>query len=515
MFSIVYARASSDPKEQRISVDRALKLCSDRARELWPDADVVTFRDDDLTAADPDVYRPGFAAVLSEIRAARRGDLVGIVVTEQSRLTRQGTHAWDDLVITLTMAGLTKVDTLSGPVSVEPGNRLSGRIIAVVDAEEVERTKARTQRAHRHLFNEGRPTGHPPFGYVRSKDAAGRTTFVEHEEHAAIVRDIYSWALQGHSINAIVERLNAAGVKSKASSWNFKDGRDVPGWTKFGVRKLLTTPTMCGQRVHTDKLTKEVTTTPGTWAPIVDIDTWQRVQRVLGQPTTVTGANGETYRVRTKARPLARRYLLSGGRRRGANGQPGEAYGILRCAKCGSPLVAQTQARRGGERVPGYQCHPKSGGCGGVSITPASEVEDAIVETIQTRLLNSPQLRALLNASIDADVAALRIERDAAKSRMLDAAQLKGAGTIDLDSFVVMNAAAKADYDAADAKLSTMTTDVLLPSADDVINNWHAMTLAVQRATLERLVERIVISDGKGCGRGFQERRIREPVWRA
>lgn len=108
---------------------------------------------------------------MPDVCAARNGEIVGIVANEQSRLTRQGDGAWEQLVVTLTKAGVTKVETLrNGPISVEPGNRLVGRLLAVVDAEEVERTEARVQDAHRELFNEGRPSGRAPFGYRSTKD---------------------------------------------------------------------------------------------------------------------------------------------------------------------------------------------------------------------------------------------------------------------------------------------------------------------------------------------------------
>src|SRR5262245_18679812 len=110
-YSLIYARASSDPNDQRISVDRQIKLCTARALDLWPTAEVRVFRDDAITGADPNVHWPGFADFLRAIRTARPGTIAGVVVNEQSRLTRQGEHAWDDLVVTLTKAGITKVET--------------------------------------------------------------------------------------------------------------------------------------------------------------------------------------------------------------------------------------------------------------------------------------------------------------------------------------------------------------------------------------------------------------------
>jgi DNA invertase Pin-like site-specific DNA recombinase len=516
-FALVYARASSDKSLQRISVDRQIKLCTARAADMWPDAAVRVFRDDAITAADPNVYRPGFADFLTAVRAARKGELAGVVTNEQSRLTRQGTGAWDDLVVTLTKAGITKVETLrSGPVSVEPGNRLVGRLLAVVDAEEVERTKVRVQDAHHDLFNEGRPSGRAPFGYRSAKDDAGRPALERDPVAGPVVEQVFNMAIQGHAVTTIVEWLNAGPVPPRSASWKFSDGRKVTGWTSNSVRSVLTSPTVAGLRAHTDD-DGVLHTVPARWESLIDVDRWQNVQRLLGRPRTVIGVNGEEYRVRTKPRPQPRKYLLSGGRRRsGIKGQPGEVYGVLRCWKCDFPLVAQTQTRPGGVRMPAYQCHPKvdPGACGGVSISPADDVEAAVVEIIQDQLALSPKLRKLLSATDDAEAARWRADRDAARGRMLDAGQLFGAGTIDRDTFKVMHEAAKTEHDAADARLTSMTTDMALPSADDVIHRWESLTLAVQRAVVDRLIDRIVVGQGYAGRPGFNEDRLSDPVWR-
>lgn len=529
VFSIVYGRASADPSDQRISVDRQIKLCTARAEELWPGAEVRVFRDDAITAADPNTYRPGFAAFLTAIRSARKGDIAGVVVNEQSRLTRQGTGAWDELVVTLTMAGVTKVETLrAGAVSVEPGNRLVGRILAVIDAEEVERTKARVQDAHRELFKEGRPSGRAPFGYRSTRvcpgsphcDANddGRPHRVADPVEAPWVPQVFAWLLEGHAVSVIIERLDAAGVAPRSARWKFSDNRNAAtGWKPTAVRSLLTSPSVAGLRGHIDA-DGVLHTVPARWEPLVDFDVWQRAQQVLGQPTTVTGLNGETYRVRTMPAPRPRRYLLSGGQRRGIAGQPGEAYGVLRCGKCGSPLVAQTQGRRGGERVPAYQCHPKGGqlkACGGVSISPADAVEAFVVTLVQAELAASPLLRARLNGTQNADTDRWRLERDAAKARMLVASQLLGAGDIDRDEFDAMRSPAKADYDAAQARLATTTSDVDLPSMDDVIDRWDTLTLVQQRAVIDRLIERIDVAPSQRGHPGFDEQRLSAPIWRA
>jgi DNA invertase Pin-like site-specific DNA recombinase len=507
-FALIYARASSDPSDQRISVDRQVKLCTARAEELWPSAEVRVFRDDGITAADPDVHRPGFAGFLEAVRIARKGAIAGVVVNEQSRLTRQGTGAWDELVVTLTRSGVTKVETLrAGPISVEPGSRLAGRILAVVDAEEVERTTARTRDAHRELFEEGRPSGGPPFGYRSTKDSAGRPAFEVDETEAPIVREAFEMALAGHAVSAIVEQLNATGVPPRSARWKFGDGRKLTEWRATTVRHMLRSPSVAGLRSHTDP-DGQTRTVAARWAAIVAVERWHQVQRVLGQPGIVVGVNGRSYPVRTQPVHHYRGHLLS------ARRHQGEVHGVLRCAKCGSPMLAQTQTRRNGPRVAGYSCQPKVGGCGGVSITPAGDLEELVVTAIQRRLIASPGLRQRLDAAQHAEAAQWRAERDAARARTLEAGEMFGLGVIDRPTFEVMHAPAKAALDLAERKLASMVaTDVVLPSASDVTEGWATLTLRQQRSVVERLIGRIVIHPAKGGGRGFDPDRVGVPEW--
>ena len=100
-------------------------------------------------------------------------------------------------------------------------------MLAVVDAEEVERTKARVQDAHRELFNEGRPSGRAPFGYRSTKDDDGRPRLEPDPVEAPVVAQVFEWALEGHAVAVIADRLNAAGVAPRSARWKFKDGRKV------------------------------------------------------------------------------------------------------------------------------------------------------------------------------------------------------------------------------------------------------------------------------------------------
>ena len=139
----IYARASLDRTERRISVDRQIERCRALAAERYPDLTVVVHQDNNRSASDPDVQRPGFDALVASIR---RGDVAELVAHEQSRLTRRP-EQWETLLVTLSMSGIERVTTVQqGMIPVAQGGRLLGRILAVVDAEESERIKLRPPR---------------------------------------------------------------------------------------------------------------------------------------------------------------------------------------------------------------------------------------------------------------------------------------------------------------------------------------------------------------------------------
>ncbi len=235
-----YARISRDPAEQRIGVDGQQRDLAAYAASRWPEAEVVHFDDNDLTAADPDVERPGYAALLDEIRA---GDVVAVVAVEQSRITRQPSQ-WEEFCTVATRAGLGELHTLSaGVVSVAPSNRLLGRILAAVDAEEVERVRVRTLRSHERLAAEGRPSGGRPYGYQVARDDQGRPTLAVDPFEAEVVRTIFKEYLRRKSMKRVIEHLESRGSMTSRGK----------GWSRAGLAWILKNETYVG-RVHFGKI---------------------------------------------------------------------------------------------------------------------------------------------------------------------------------------------------------------------------------------------------------------------
>lgn len=140
----VYCRISNDPKAQGIGVARQREDCVGYAETRWPGCQIREFTDNDLSAANPKVARPGWLAVLDALRA---GEIDQLVAYDQSRLTRQPAE-WESLLLALAIRGIPSVHTVrEGERGVAEGEgRLMSRIVAAVDAEYAEVLRVKVRR---------------------------------------------------------------------------------------------------------------------------------------------------------------------------------------------------------------------------------------------------------------------------------------------------------------------------------------------------------------------------------
>jgi DNA invertase Pin-like site-specific DNA recombinase len=462
----VYARASKDREDKRVSTSRQVARGTALAEALFPGVPVRTYVDNDKSGGDPDVVRDGYNQLIADVRA---GAVAQVVCHEQSRLTRIP-GVWDDLVVTLTKAGITKVHTVqNGVVAVEPGNRLVGRIMSVIDAEELERIKARTLAAHAQLAAEGRPSGARTYGYRYVPGADGRSTLVIKPAEAKVVRLICNQLIAGHSLSAIGAELDAAGVPTP---------RGGSRWRTGTVKSAVARPTVAGLRGHHGDLT------PGTWEAIVTEERWRKALRALGAKTVID-AGGQRRPSNRVHRPARRRWLLTGG--------------LARCGVCDSPMLVAPK-RGGGPSM--YVCHhTKDGACGRVSLSPAEVVEQLVVEQVLDAL-DKPKLAKRLIEHPDPQRAGLLADLARAQEDMRQAAERKDSGRIDWETFDALHDPAKARAEAARAALAALPDpDVELPPADQVRERWEEMPLRQKRAVLERFLEAVEVLPATTRGR--------------
>jgi DNA invertase Pin-like site-specific DNA recombinase len=343
----VYVRISKDKQGRAENVATRVKHCERYAASHWPGVRVEVYCDNDLSAADPTVFRPEYDRMMRDIRL---GKVAQVVSADQDRLTRQPAE-WEELVVVLGSAGIVETHGYRDGITPVKGSKLVGRVKAAVSAEYVESNKVKLLEKLDALAAQGRPTGTLPFGFKRGTDAEGRKTLEVEDRQAAAIRWAAESVLAGWSLSNIAGHLaaqghiGAHGGKIRAST----------------VRKMVTNASVAGLRVHRGEIVGKA-----SWDPILDEATWRAVAAKLGGTRTVNRADGGTYVIRNFGPRKARCYLLTGG--------------IAVCGVCKHPLVGSNKWRpklnENGERdpLPYYMCHPKAGsggkGCVGTAAEP-------------------------------------------------------------------------------------------------------------------------------------------------
>lgn len=342
--ALVTRKSSRD--EHKVSVTRQETMGREWAETFRPGTPVLVFEDNATSGVVMD--RPGWQAF---VKAVKAGHITDVWTYEQSRITRAGGGAWDDICELLSAHGIREVHTTrQGAISVVEGDRLHGAFNSVLDKHEREVLRVRTLDGIKHAAEAGKPGPSTGYGYRRIYNAAGKPQLEPDPTEAEHVRAMVSAVAAGDSLGVIAKRLNDNGVPTP---------RGATQWRRESVKAIVTAPRIAGLRVHQAKVIG-----PATWPAIVDRKLWERAQARLTTRRPGTVASDR------------RRYLLTGG--------------LAVCAACGTALISGTTPVRG-VREPSYQCpHPSrpDGGCGKCSIL-ASRLEDHVV-TVIGGWLNDP-----------------------------------------------------------------------------------------------------------------------------
>ena len=137
----------------------------------------------------------------------------------------------------------------------------------------------------------------PPFGY--RKDPQNCHKLLVNEDTAPVVRQIFQWAADGVSLNAIVKRLNETGVLTPGhylASVGLIHNEKLMGsgkWQTWTVNKILTDAVYTGDMIQGKTKSvryKQVPTDPADWIvirdthePLVSRELFQKAQNVRAQ----------------------------------------------------------------------------------------------------------------------------------------------------------------------------------------------------------------------------------------
>ena len=241
------------------------------------------------------------------------------------------------------------VRSISEPSSDSPFSSLIERIIEWMDEYYLINLAGEVRRGMKEKATRGEAMGTAPFGYtVKDK------TF-EINEHADTVRYIFDQFAAGKGARTLAQELGEKGVRTRRG--NVPDNR----WVTY----ILGNPVYIGKvRWSTeghanygraDCNDKNVMVVDGKHPPIIDAETWEKVQDRLKQRDT------EPKYVRKKN---PRMFMLKG---------------LVRCGDCGSTLVYLSTAS------PSLQCHKYARGQCHVShnIT-IKKANAAVIEYLET-----------------------------------------------------------------------------------------------------------------------------------
>jgi site-specific DNA recombinase len=322
---------------------------------------------------------------------------------------------------------------------------MTGTMLGAVAEYHRRATAERTEDAKRRSVAEGIPPfpNLPP--WLERKDKK----IVFNSKKAKIVKTAAEMRAGGETIAAVRSYLGKHGIKR----------------SYHGTQALLASPMLLGELRFGDYVNERA------FRPVVDVETWQRIQRV---------------RVPRGRRPKSERLLAR--------------LDVLRCGTCGARMVVGT-ANHG--NYPLYRC-PPIGDCPRRVTISAALAEDTVVDAVK-RLLAGIKGRASVEggAAAAADELARRQEALEAAIRAFDGLKDEPAARDRLRQLREERDAARDRHD----ELVAASAPAITVSAGD----WDLLTVDEQRALIRAVVERAAVRPGRGRDRITVEPRSQQP----
>lgn len=264
---------------------------------LYPDIEIVdTYTDNGISGQT--FERPDFQRMLADIEAQK---IDCVVVKDLSRLGRSAIDSgyYLEKCFPLHNVRVLSVNDQYDSEHIDNGTAQIAlplkNLMNEAYALDISR-KVRVQQAQ--AMHAGEFVGaRPPFGY--RKDPQNCHKLLVNEDTAPVVRQIFQWAADGVSLNAIVKRLNETGVLTPGhylASVGLIHNEKLMGsgkWQTWTVNKILTDAVYTGDMIQgKTKLVghKQVPTDPADWVvvrnthePLVDRELYERAQAVRTQ----------------------------------------------------------------------------------------------------------------------------------------------------------------------------------------------------------------------------------------
>jgi site-specific DNA recombinase len=263
---VIYNRVSLDRANGRSVAEQEAENRAVVERNGWELAGVFT--DNSIGASR---YSKGKRPEWDRlINILRQGNVSILVTWEASRSTRD-LQAYLDLRTICRQFGVQwcyngKLHNLS-----ESTDSFTTGLDILLAEREVDQARERILRSMRANAAQGKPHGKLPFGFRREYDPSTGALLrqVVNEDQAKLIREAAKRVANGEPPYRICREWNAEGIKSPRGA----------EWGISVLKRVLTNPIYIAKRVYQGQVVGEA-----TWPPILDEETFYRVQARYGDP---------------------------------------------------------------------------------------------------------------------------------------------------------------------------------------------------------------------------------------
>lgn len=388
--ALVYARVSTEEQATKgYSLEEQVEACQKRARELGA-SETIVIKDEGVTASI--LERPG----LTKARELVKKGHVGLFVCyDPDRFARNLSH---QLLVTeeIEKAGV-RLEFVNFEWKNTPEGKLFYSLRGAIAEYEKEKIRQRTMAGKRAKARKGKLTHNPgTYGYDY---VPGESTFEVNTTEAAVVRQIFQWAAEGHGMRAIADMLNDRGIPSpKGKQWaKGTVSRICRNQTYTGVLHLnqYNSEGMKANRYRPENERLSTSIRPkDQWIPIdvpriIDDVLWRRVQEQRRRAKRLHPGTSKA------------NYLLSG---------------LCRCGLCGYTIHGFLTRPKGKMRRY-YVCTTRNPGIRDVPkceqpYHPADGLEKAVWKQVASWIRNPESLQEALRGQNEAADAPSKLARD-------------------------------------------------------------------------------------------------------
>jgi DNA invertase Pin-like site-specific DNA recombinase len=275
VLGLIYIRQSRHKKYERtVSPEVQEQECRELP-EIRACSDVIVYRDLDLSGASVK-RRKDWLALRARLESIRKDERVVLALYDQSRSFRNTAEALELYALLEAMPWIDVV-FVHGTFDRSPIGEFSYTTLAAAHALERRMAAIKIREAKRFATAHGESVGPLPTGYKWAGEGVNRWVEID-ETTAPIVRRAFAdYATGNYSSRELAARLNAEGMVVSARCG--PTARRGQGWYGDTLMYMLANVAYIGKTYSVSRQRREGELIDAKWPAVIDIATWEAVQR--------------------------------------------------------------------------------------------------------------------------------------------------------------------------------------------------------------------------------------------